>query len=369
MFKQALCGFIALSSLNGVAAAQTAAPAVSAQPPTCALPSVADSVALEDVPDSELKTVPVTINGAKKKFLLDISTNLTEVSPATVSQLSLPDVRNSPSDHITPYAGTDTYGEQTAHKNFDMNVQVAGSFLFTKSANNAENIRPHVHIASLGIGDAIGHNLTFVVAKDDQMGKVKSQPYDGLMTGDFFKQYDIELDFAGNKLNYLTPTTCPDPLQVAFWPHAEVAVIPMTIEDDGKIHVQVTIQGHLINAVIDTSFEHTVMRRGVAERTLGYDASKMTPDGSRVDGMGQQIYLLNFPQISFAGGVTAINVPARIQNYSLIHDVHRTPVLGSRATFSVTPDIADLTLGMDVLEQLHLYIAPGQKNIYATAAG
>jgi hypothetical protein len=370
MFKQALAALIALSGLNQ-AVAQTAArqEQTPAQGPTCALPSVADSVALEDVPDSDLKTVPVTINGTKKQFLLDISTNLTEVSQVTVSQLALPDVRNSPSGSVNMYPGADNYGEQTAHKNFDMNVQVAGAFFFTKSASSAENVRPHVRISSFGIGDATGHNLTFVVAKDEGMGKAKSQPYDGLMTGDFFKQYDIELDFAGNKLNYLTPTTCADPLQVAFWPHAEVAVIPMTIEDDGKIHVQVSIQGHLINAVIDTSFDHTVMRRGVAEQTLGFNASKMTPDGNRVDGMGQQIYLLNFPQISFAGGVTAINVPARIQNFSLVHDTHRAPVLGSRATFSVTPDIPDLTLGMDVLQQLHLYIAPGQKNIYATSAG
>jgi hypothetical protein len=189
------------------------------------------------------------------------------------------------------------------------------------------------------------------------------------MTGDFFKQYDVELDFAANKLSYLTPTNCGDPHQVAYWSHAEVAVIPMTIEDDGKMHVQVAIQGHLINAVVDTGADHTVMRRGVAEQRLGFTAGKdMIPDGDRQDGMGQQIYVHTFPQITFAGGVTAINVPARIQNYSLIHDLNRQPVLGSRATFSVTPDIPDLTLGMDVLQQLHLYIAAGQKNIYVTSA-
>lgn len=369
MFKQVLCGFIALSGLNDIAAAQTAAPGVSAQSSTCALPSVADTVALEDVPDSDLKTVPVTVNGAKRQFLLDIGTNLTEVSAATVAQLHLPDVRNAPSNSVNLYPGVDPSLNASQFHNFNQNVTVSADFLDAKGSTSAENARPHVRIASFGIGDATGHNLMFVVAKDDQMGKVKSQPYDGLMTGDFFKQYDVELDFAGNKLNYLTPTTCTDPLQVVFWPHAEVAVIPMTIEDDGKIHVQVTIQGQLINAVIDTSFEHTVMRRGVAEQRLGFDANKMTPDGNRVDGMGQQIYVLNFPRISFAGGVTAINVPARIQNYSLIRDMHRAPVLGSRATFSVMPDIPDLTLGMDVLEQLHLYIAAGQKNIYATAAG
>jgi hypothetical protein len=227
-----------------------------------------------------------------------------------------------------------------------------------------------VRIATFAIGEATGRNLTFAVAKDGEMGKAKAKPYDGLMTGDFFKQYDIELDFAANKLTYLTPSKCTDAHQVAYWPHTEVAVIPMTIEDDGKVHVQVSIQGHVINAVIDTSSDHTIMRRGVAEQTLGFKIDKdMTPDGDRQDGMGQQIYSHTFPQISFAGGVTAVNVPALIQNYSLLRDLHRQPVLGSRAQFSAAPDIADLTLGMDVLQQLHLYIAAEQKNIYVTSAG
>jgi hypothetical protein len=314
--------------------------------------------------------VPVAINGTQKQFLLDIGANLSEVSDATVSQLALPDVRNAPSDSMNLAPGVDTYKEQTGKANFDMNFTVSAAFFDVRGATSAENYRKHVRIATFAMGRATGQKLTFTVAKDEEMGKAKSKPYDGLMTGSFFKQYDVELDFSGNKLNYLTPTTCSDPLQVAYWPHAEVAVIPMTIEDDGKIHVQVSIQGHVINAVMDTSFDHSVMRRGVAERTLGFSVGKnMTPDGDRVDGMGQQIYILTFPQISFAGGVTAINVPARIQNYSMIHDTHREPILGSRAQFSVTPDIPDLTLGMDVLQQLHLYIAPGQKNIYVTSAG
>ena len=368
MLKPILVAFFASSGLlAAAAAAQT--PSQQAQAPGCGLPAIVDAVGLEDVPGTNLRTVPVTINGAKKQFLLDIGNNITEVSEAAVKDLALPDIRNAPSDHLTLSPGVDTYKEQTGKANFNMNVQVPGNFIDVKGSGSAENSRPHVRIASFTLGDATGKNLTFAVSNDREMGNFKSKPYDGLMTGDFFKQYDVELDFAANKLNYLTPTTCGDPHEVVFWPHAEVAIIPMTIEDDGRIHVQVMIQGHLINAVIDTSADHTVMRRGVAEQTLGFSAGKdMVPDGDRVDGMGQRIYAHIFPQIAFAGGVTAVNVPAKIQNYSMVHDLHREPVLGSRAQFSVTSDIPDLTLGMDVLQQLHLYIVPGQKNIYVTSA-
>ena len=73
------------------------------------------------------------------------------------------------------------------------------------------------------------------------------------------------------QINYLTPTQCTDPNQVVFWSHSAVAVIPMTMAD-GKIQVPVTIEGHQVDAVIDTSSARTVMRRDIAELTLGSKA-------------------------------------------------------------------------------------------------
>ena len=52
----------------------------------------------------------------------------------------------------------------------------------------------------------------------------------------------------------------------------------------------------------------------------------------------------------------------------MTHNLHREAVLGSRAQFKADPRIPALTLGMDVLRQLHLYVVYGQKNIYMTAA-
>ena len=38
----------------------------------------------------------------------------------------------------------------------------------------AGSLDTSVRVGSFGIGDATGHNLTFVVAKDDQMGKASA---------------------------------------------------------------------------------------------------------------------------------------------------------------------------------------------------
>jgi beta-lactamase regulating signal transducer with metallopeptidase domain len=328
---------------------------------TCVLPSVAASVDLKDAPDSDLKTVPVAINGKTKRFLLDIGSDPTEVSRATVTDLALPDANNFLD---TPYANDYRPGDTAAFTNASYFQSVAFS-----DVKGAGDYRSHVRIASFTIGDATGHDLAFTVAKDPELGKAK--PYDGLMTGDFFRQYDVEVDFAANKLNYLTPSDCTDPDQIAYWPHAAVAAIPMT-NLGGKIQVDVLIQGHTIPAVIDTSSAHTVMRRDIAELILGLkpDTPDMMPDGDVKDGVGLQVYRRTFPKISFPGGVIATNVPALIQTNSMIRNLDRTPILGSRATFFADPRqrIPGLALGMDVLSQLHLYAVHGQQTLYVTAA-
>ena len=142
----------------------------------------------------------------------------------------------------------------------------------------------------------------------------------------------------------------------------------MTTTVDGKIQIPVTIDGQSIPAVIDTGSARTVMRRDVAESMFGLkaDTPDMMPEGDLRDGSGQQVYHRTFAQISFAG-VTAGNVPALIEANSMVH-TFKTTLLYSRAQFAGEKRIPSLTLGMDVLHQLHLYIATDQQTLYATAA-
>jgi len=333
-------------------------------PRTCALPAVVDSATLEQLAGTDLVTVPVAINGTPRHFLLAIGTNQTEVSQLTVTQLGLP-------ENYKP-------GETIGAGNTNMAGQAFGNDLSALTNGGLGNVAVHdvrdnlgagaaqtrVRIASFTVGRATGRNMMFLVANDARMGKPQSEPYDGLLTGDFFRQYDVELDFAGKQINWLTPTKCTDPNQVVFWSHSAVGEIPMTIAD-GKILVPVMVQGHQINAVLDTSSARTVMRRDIAELVLGL--KDMTPNGDLKDGNGAQVYLHTFPQISFAGGVTANNVPTLILTNSLTHEINSELVLGSWAR-SADARVPDLTLGMDVLHQLHMYLVPGQGTVYVTSA-
>ena len=357
MFKKAAAASIALLAWNGVAVAQITSG------PTCQLPSVADAATLEQLPGTDLMTVPVAINGTPKHFLLDIGTNPTEVSQTTVTQLGLPENAKR-TESISGQSGAMPQGNLGALTNGTLS---GVSVYYVRDKTGDASAQTRVRIASFDIGRATSKSLMFVVANDADMGNPQTEPYDGLLTGDFFKQYDIELDFAGKQINWLTPTKCTDPLQVVFWSHYEVGVIPMTIAD-GKIQVPVTAAGHSINAVIDTSSPRTVMRRDVAELIFGLkaDTPDMMPSGDLKDGKGLPVYIHNFSQIAFAGGVIAQNVPTLIQTNSLTHEINRQKLLGSWAA-SADARLPDLTLGMDVLQKLHMYIIPGQGKVYVTS--
>jgi hypothetical protein len=351
MFKQSFAALIAL--LGSAAAATAQAP----QPQeTCTLPKIADTAALEQIPGAGLVTVPVTINGATKQFLLDLGLNKpTEVSQAAMAELGLPQdpkrtelIRFGVSGIATPaYAG------------------IQAPVYDVRDHSGVAALDTRVRAGSVTVGNATGHDLQFLVTKKGEIGR--SEPYDGFLTGDFFRQYDVELDFAAGRMTWLTPTKCADPDKVVFWAHSEVATVPVTLADDGRLQMQAMVGGHLINAEIDTSSPRTVMRRDIAELYVGLKADKdLIPVNGLEDAMNMQVYVHSFPQIIFAGGgITAVNVPVLVQDFSLHHDLDQV-VLGTRAQFR-NQRIPDLVIGMDVLKHLHMYVVPGQGRVYVTA--
>ena len=326
---------------------------------TCSLPQVADTAALTPVTGSNLMTVPVAINGKPKLFLLNIGSGPMEVSQAAVADLGLPEAAKMTS--TIQLGGTGSMANMGAQQGLTLNAPVYD----VKGNQVANAMRARVRVGAFTIGGATANNLQFIVANDGEIAK--DAPYDGLLSTDILRQYDFELDFAGKQINFLTPVKCTDPNQVVFWSHYEIGVIPMNIVN-AKIVVPVTVEGHPLDAVIDTSSARTVLRRDIAELTLGYKAGApgMTPSGDLKDGKGETVYAHSFSQIAFAGGVTAINVPALIQTNSMLSNADRQVVLGSKA-LSAEARIPDFSLGMDVLHQLHMYIVFGQKKLYVTA--
>ena len=328
-------------SATAPAAGAQAAMAQALAARTCELPKIVDSVALEPVSGSDLMTVPVAVNGSPRKFLLDLGLKKqTEASPDLMAKLSLPEaLPNGTSGTLHNANGVYTLG--------------AG-------------LHDRVAVHSLDIGGATAERVQMFLAKDGEIAK--SASYDGFLTGNFFRQYDAELDFAGKRITWLTPIGCADPHQIVYWAHREVAILPVSLAPDGRLQMQAAIQGHVIDAEIDTSSARTVMRRDIADLYLGLkaDTPDMMPLGDLKDGRHMQIYVHTFPQLVFAdGAITAENVPVLIQDFSMIPAIYRNPGTGTRKDWERIPDLA---IGMDVLSQLHMLVVPAQGKVYVTAA-
>ncbi len=370
MFKQIFSVLIALSGLSGAALAQT--PTQQTPPPqtpmeqalaarTCELPKIADAVPLERVAGSSLVVVPVTVNGSPQKFLLDIGIRRpTAVSPELMAKLGLPQTNPFPAQFGAGSSGAVAFAGNRNPTDY-MNVRVCDLNSNLGCSPRGDRVR----VGAFGIGDATGKHLQFAVAQKGEISR--TAPYEGFLTGDFLRKYDAELDFAKLQMTWLTPTSCTDPNQVVFWGHSDVAIIPISLAKDGRMQMAAMVGGHPINAEIDTSSARTVMRRDIAELYVGLKpgTAEMAPEGELKDGMHMQIYTHTFPQIVFAGGgVTALNVPVLIQNFSMRPSLFREQHL--RGALVPNERIPDLSIGMDVLQHLHMYVVPGQGRIYLT---
>src|SRR4029077_15876650 len=143
-------------------------------------------------------------NGKPKQFLLAVGSKPSEVSPALVTELKLIDGLKPTTTFQT---GPAQEKDQSDNRDFHAAGTVQATLLDARGERTTDG-RAHVNIPFFTLGDATGRNLNFIVANDHEI--VRSAPYDGIMTGSFFKQYDTELDFVAMKLNYLTPTKCND---------------------------------------------------------------------------------------------------------------------------------------------------------------
>jgi hypothetical protein len=371
MIKQTLAALIASSGLTSAALAQAATDNTAAQAMaerTCPLPEIVDQAPLQQRSGSNLMTVPVAVNGTTEQFLLDIGmTKPTRLSPELMAKLSLPEIPKNHGFIGAPGATISAGGANFGSTGFTGAGGMGMSYCDVETGMGCASLETHVRVGSFGIGDAVGHHLQFKVADKGEIAR--AAPYQGYLTGDFFRQYDVELDFAAKKITWLTASKCTDPDQAVFWAHHEVAIIPVTLAKDGRYQMQAMVGGHLINAELDTSSPYTVMRRDIAEHDVGLkaDTPQMIPLPDAKDGMGMQIYLSRFPQIIFAGGgVTAENVPVMIQDYSMIPVLDRMTDLANH--MPRRERIPDLAIGMDVLQHLHMYVVPGVGRVYVTSA-
>jgi predicted aspartyl protease len=275
-------------------------------------------------PGSEIRTVPVSINGVEKQMVLDTGGAITQVSRRTITEMNLP-LRRS------------------GAKVFDINGRVSSRYTL---------------VEKFSFGHLKRDKAALLVWPEP------ARPWAGIIAQDMLQPYDIDVDFAAGELKMYSKA-CPRP---PAWTRS-ASKIPM--QNRGwHLHIPLTVDGKTYDGIFDTGSRHTVMRMSAARRDFG-----VSPDTHRMERYPAingvpflDGYLHSFSKLS-VGGIE-LNAPKLL----LVPDVmnrnaDRSPLARSRARrHNDGLVLPELTLGMDVLKNLRLYISFSEQALYIAPA-
>jgi len=274
--------------------------------------------------------VPVSINGVQKLFLLDTGGDISQVSRDLVQELKLP-VRESRGVKML-----DLYGNAS---------------------------RDQVMIEDFGLGRMKGKDIQMMVEPNPDFAR--GTRFSGLLAADLMGKYDVELDFGGNKLNYYSPDHCEG--RVVYWQPSVIAVVPITLKYSHLV-VPVTLDGHSLRAEIDTGSSNTNIGAGIAKRVFGLTAESPGAIPLQAAGMPGAFGHI-FTGLAFEGVQVSNPRIAVLPDQFGKNDRDNTYQTGSlikKVDDNVDP--ADMLIGMDVLKNLHIYMAFGERKLYISGA-
>lgn len=204
-------------------------PAQAQTPPTqdCRLKRIA---ALDmDLDDTGRITVPVTLNGAPQRMMVDTGAAETLITRQVVSKLKLETRKQPNGKYMVGFGGA-------------INDKV-------------------VDIKEFGLGSMKGKDFTLFVEEDD-IGSA------GLLGADFLYFFDLDFDFAHAKLNLVSPDHCPG--EVVYWTSQPYGVIPFEIKGNWIV-LHLKLDGEEMNAILDTGAADTPMSLERASSALDID--------------------------------------------------------------------------------------------------
>ena len=295
--------------------------ATAAQAQDCAPARLLASVPMHSAePDSNIRTVPVTLNGTTRHMILDTGGAITQLSRDTIEELQLP-LHDS---------GTAVY---------DINGRVSRSFAV---------------VDDFSFGHLNRKDAALMVWPEPK------RPYAGELAQDMLQPYDVDVDFGAGTLKMYAKDNCPGP-------QGWTPTVRTTMHNKGwHLHIPVTLDGHTYDAIFDTGSRHTIMRLPAARRDfdLNPDSPGMTPYRAINGDAFLTGYLHNFSKMSF-GGMTVDNPEVMVVPDIMSRNADKSPMARNRA-YHHNADLMlpELSLGMDVLKHLHLFMAFGEQALY-----
>jgi hypothetical protein len=192
-----------------------------------------------------------------------------------------------------------------------------------------------------------GHTLTF--PEGDAVG--------GVLGTSLFRNFGVEFDFKGKKLNLYSPSACG--LGTVFWADSAVS-LPFELDQVGNVILHMQLDGKDITVAPDPSVTQAAMGTAAAESIFGIKDG--TP-GFQPDPAGKgQNYRYPFKTLSL-GGLTIGNPAITIYPQKPSQECQ-----GKRNGIRYCFGGADLLIGSAELRALHVFFSFKEGMLYATSA-
>ena len=290
----------------------------------CGALRVISSVDLQPSQSHQQEFVPVKINGADKRLLLDTGGYTSQLTPETVDALKLPTGGS---------LGTMKY--------------VGGSTLAITTAT----------IADFQIANMRAKNMSMLIDPVPGLEKLA----DGILASDLFLAYDLDMDFGHDKLNFISTDHCPG--KVVYWQAQALAEVPLRIVN-GHYLIDITLDGRHMVALVDTGASSSALGMVSARRNFGLTASSADMVETKTNDNTVTMYMHKFGVLSFEG--VEIHDPSlAVIDSGLLERERAAP--GAHVVGQITVPW-DMILGMDMMRHLHIYIATKERKIYITPA-
>jgi hypothetical protein len=306
----------------------------------CAPPELINSVPMQRVNGGNVMSVTAAINGTPETMLIDIGREATQLFETPANKLHLGNQRGGHFD----FAGR--FSERSAR------------------------------IESFKLGNVEGGGFHVAVTPDPDTSPA---PYDGIIGNDVMMRYDVDLDFAHQKLNFFSPEKCVG--AGIYWSPGTISSVPIVAYSGleyadrsplprlGVTYVPVVLDGQTIIALLDTRSDKTFLNPDVADKLFGLKPDGMEP--ASVDDGGTSIKAGThvFKSLSFGGlaaGNVRVAIPLDVMSQST-KIFHISKVL--QDVFPIHEIMPDMVIGMDILRHSHLYVAFNSDRIYVSAAG
>jgi hypothetical protein len=180
----------------------------------------------------------------------------------------------------------------------------------------------------------------------------------GILSAEFFKHYDIDLNFPAHRFNMFVSDHCKD--QVLYWRAPGAARLPFRYRN-GRIIVRVVLDGREMDAAIDTGSPRSELQFDDID-SLFYRNSRSA--GVMLEDDGHYAY--NFGILSF-GNVFIRNPHVVLTHSAQTPGANYGPQTGTLLrNIDHTDTQPELTIGTDLLKVLHLYIAFNERMVYVT---